>query len=514
VIIMKNFRPSTQQQAIFNFVANGVGHAVVEAKAGSGKTTTILQSMQYIPKGKNTTFLAFNTDIAKHINVKLKEMNIDATARTFHSLGWSNWKKYTGFVPNLIPFKIKNILQGKLSRSDYKLYGKDVQKLVEKAKLVGLVPEEANNLASGIVPDTEYEWMKIIKHYGSELKDIDIGTQIAKEALYASIQDKNTIDFNDMLFMPIIYNAPFFQNDVLFIDEAQDTSDIRREMAKRAIKEDGRIIAVGDRYQSIYGFAGANPDSMDLLTKDLKAEVLPLSVTYRCATSIVALAKAIVPDIQARENAPIGRIENLGESFNIQKFRDTDMILCRNAAPLIAFAFFLLRNKIACQIKGRDIGRSLISLIEKLDAQSIEELMKKLKGGCKKECNKLLAKDEEANLEIIIDKYGAIEALLEDMRHATVGDVVLELKAMFNLGVDYNDDVLKDKAEQEKVNIILTLSTVHRAKGLEAPRVYILNKELMPSIYAKKEWEKQQEKNIEYVAYTRAEKELYFIKNQ
>jgi superfamily I DNA/RNA helicase len=83
---MKKNIPSAQQEAIFNFVANGIGHAVVEAKAGSGKITTILQSMQYIPKSKNTTFLAFNTDIAKHINFKLKEMNINATAKTFHSL--------------------------------------------------------------------------------------------------------------------------------------------------------------------------------------------------------------------------------------------------------------------------------------------------------------------------------------------------------------------------------------------------------------------------------------------
>jgi superfamily I DNA/RNA helicase len=111
-----------------------------------------------------------------------------------------------------------------LSGNDYKLYGKDVKKLVENAKLAGLVPEKANYLASGIVPDNEHEWMKIIEHYGSDLKDIDIGTRIAKETLYASIQDKNTIDFNDMLYMPIIYNATFSQNDFLFIDEAQDTS--------------------------------------------------------------------------------------------------------------------------------------------------------------------------------------------------------------------------------------------------------------------------------------------------
>lgn len=250
---------------------------------------------------------------------------------------------------------------------------------------------------------------------------------------------------------------------------------------------------------------------MDLLREDFKGKLFPLSVTYRCATSIVARAQTIVPDIQARENAPNGTVEDLGTNFNIHKFKNTDMILCRNSAPLIVLAYKLFRSSIPCQVKGRDIGRNLIALIEKCDARSIEHLMQKLKEGCKLECDRLLAKDDDANLDLIIDKYGAIGALLEKMKHTTVGDVIKELKLMFNLGVDKKDDDQKDKAEMQEKKIMLTLSTVHRAKGLEAPRVYILNKSLMPSIYAKKGWEKQQEKNIEYVAYTRAEEKLYFI---
>lgn len=255
-IMIKKFSPTPQQEAIFEFVANGVGHAVIEAKAGSGKTTTILQSMQYIPKGNDITFLAFNTDIAKHINSKLRESNINATAKTFHSLGLSAWNNYTERPPTLISNKIPRILKEKLSWRDYKQLGEQVLSLVEKAKFAGLVPEEANDLATGIVPDTEHEWTKMYEHYGIDSSNIDTAIQIAKDTLYASIQDKQTIDFNDMLYLPIIYNAPFFQNDFLFIDEAQDTSDIRREMAKRAVKETGRIIAVGDSHQAIYGFAG------------------------------------------------------------------------------------------------------------------------------------------------------------------------------------------------------------------------------------------------------------------
>jgi len=58
----------------------------------------------------------------------------------------------------------------------------------------------------------------------------------------------------------------------------------------------------------------------------------------------------------------------------------------------------------------------------------------------------------------------------------------------------------------------IILSSVHRAKGLEAERVFILKPELMPHPLATSEQELQQEMNIKYVAITRAKKELYIVR--
>ena len=58
----------------------------------------------------------------------------------------------------------------------------------------------------------------------------------------------------------------------------------------------------------------------------------------------------------------------------------------------------------------------------------------------------------------------------------------------------------------------VVFSTVHKAKGLQSPTVYILNPELMPSAHASSDWEIQQEENIQYVAYTRAQVQLVFIR--
>ncbi len=55
------------------------------------------------------------------------------------------------------------------------------------------------------------------------------------------------------------------------------------------------------------------------------------------------------------------------------------------------------------------------------------------------------------------------------------------------------------------------LHLVSLAKGLEAERVFILRPDLMPLSRARQAWEQQQERNIEYVAYTRSKSALYFV---
>jgi len=61
---------------------------------------------------------------------------------------------------------------------------------------------------------------------------------------------------------------------------------------------------------------------------------------------------------------------------------------------------------------------------------------------------------------------------------------------------------------------VLTLATVHKSKGLEWDRVFILDPKLMPSKYARQQWQLDQETNIHYVAITRARQELYYIDSE
>ena len=85
-----------------------------------------------------------------------------------------------------------------------------------------------------------------------------------------------------------------------------------------------------------------------------------------------------------------------------------------------------------------------------------------------------------------------METLSDNLK--TVNELIDKIKIIFN---DVGEGVC--------------LSTIHKAKGLEADNVFILAKSLMPSIYARQEWEVISEENLEYVAITRAKKTLQYI---
>jgi superfamily I DNA/RNA helicase len=97
-----------------------------------------------------------------------------------------------------------------------------------------------------------------------------------------------------------------------------------------------------------------------------------------------------------------------------------------------------------------------------------------------------------STIQTMLDKIEAIEILSGDL--VLVSDVTKKIQSIFS---------------DEKSGIVL--STIHKAKGLESDNVFILNQDLMPSRWARKDWEKEQEQNLIYVAYTRAKHKLSFI---
>lgn len=503
------FKPSPYQKAIFDFVASGRGSAKIEAVAGSGKTTTIVKALELIPPYLKVAFLAFNRSIAQELK-KLVPGHVQAC--TLNSLGHRAWTKHVGKVCQLDANKTRAILDAIVESSgwDGDTYGKfrenrsEITKMVALAKAHGLAPSGCG--LTGLVPDDIRSWLDLIDHHNLDVEEEDIHFVIetARQALKVSVRKQGLIDFDDQLYMTVLYNVPMFRFDVIFVDEAQDLSPIQHALLRKALKPGGRLIAVGDPRQAIYGFRGADAESMARLGRDFGCVNLPLSISYRCPQNVVMYAQQIVSHIEAAPSAPEGEVISLPH-YDAQDFNAEDLIICRNTAPVVEMAYALIRRRVPVRVLGREIGQGLVALINRLDRRKSgrnihgeKGLVERLDRWRQRETEKYVAKGDDAKAEAVADKAETLQVMIEESDVETAEDLIREIEQLFS----------DDKKE------ILTLSTVHKAKGLEAPRVFVLEPDLMPSKYARKEWQIEQEKNLMYVAYTRAKQTLVFIRLQ
>lgn len=494
-------KPSPNQQAIFDFIQNGKGSCIIEAVAGSGKTTTLVGALQKMDLKKDIAFLAFNKAIADELK---KRTPRGVNVLTFNGMGHRAWLNMTRdtYVIKLNKYKISDIVRGdkfkkKWGEFQTRRLGGSVLKLVNLAKHHGLVPEDNPVEAIGLISDTTETWEHLVDHYDVQFdSEIDMvnSVQMARDVLNQSLNDWATIDFNDQLYMTVVCGATMQKYDMLLIDEAQDISEIVRAMLARSLKPNGRLIAVGDPCQAIYGFRGADSNSLNNIATTFNCIRLPLSISYRCPKNVVKEAKRYVSHIEPHESAPDGEVKDVGVA-KPEMFKQGDLVVCRLTAPLIQLAYLLIVNKVPVTVKGRDIGKGLVILIEKLKPKGIDSLRDKLGEWKRKETQRILRKDPDANTTKIDDKYTCIMTFINCTKVYTVPELCRSIGSLF-------DDNSTGK---------VVLSTVHRVKGLEADKVFILNKELLPLPWAKKEWQRVQERNLAYVAVTRAKKQLFYV---
>jgi superfamily I DNA/RNA helicase len=248
---------------------------------------------------------------------------------------------------------------------------------------------------------------------------------------------------------------------------------------------------VGDDRQAIYSFRGADAGSLDRLKAELGAHELGLTVTYRCGRNIVDLAATIVPDFQAGPANPEGSILGLNPANLVAEAAAGDFILSRTNAPLVSTAMALLRQGKRTKIAGRDIGAGLKSLVTKLSrtARSVPEFVERLEGWAARECKRASKlKNPEAKIDQILDQKETLASLTDGARN--VAEITSRIDALFtDNGLGAND--------------VITCSSVHRSKGLEADRVFILTETLRNNSI--------EEENIRYVAITRAKHTLVWV---
>lgn len=459
------------QKNIFRDIAKATDHTVVIARAGSGKTSTIVEGFRYLPKGKKTLMVAFNKSIAEELKQRAPSY---VDVMTLHSLGFRAIKQVFGEVV-LDNDKARLIVESIIG-NEYELW--DLNQSICKCV----------SLCKGFLFDTPKGVSDLIDQFGIEIFDLprEVFTDHVLKTLAKCKAQKQIIDFDDMIWFPFVYRLNVGKFDVVFVDEAQDLNAAQMAMVLSAIKPAGRIIAVGDPAQSIYQFRGADSEAIPNFINKLKAKTLPLSVTYRCPKKVVKLAQEIVPDIMAAEGSEEGIVEDLDVAFLLKNVKVGDFILSRTNAPLIKHCMALLKAGVPANIQGRDVGANLLYFIKKSKARTINAFIAYVNEWRDNEVKRLLS--EKKNTEVCIDKAECLLNLCEGT--LTIKDLKETIEKLFN---DVNDDAK------------VILSTTHKAKGLERDRVFVL-----VNTY-RKSGTGGEEDNLWYVAITRAKKELYLV---
>lgn len=490
--------PSEYTQSIVNYVNgwfDGSGSSasrtlVINALAGTGKTTTGKEIVKQLPRSVTGLSVAFGKAVALELR-KVMPRNVRAT--TIHSMGL---KAYTNMYPltddGINPNKVKILLQAYMDMEEY-------------GHLVSVIEQIVSLVKANLSDVDDISLDKLVEYYGvlfntySESDpDYDLRDFVYPAVRYVietGLKMTNMIDMDDMVYMPIMLNAPCQQYDFIFGDEVQDWNKADLELVLRHSSPTTRHLFVGDRYQSMYGFRGADVNSIQTICNRMDAEELPLPMTYRSPKLAVEMVNDMFPHIGlvAAPWAIDGVVKYASTEVALNEMVSGDMVLCRTNAPLMKICISLIGRGIKATVRGKSIGTGLVVMIQRMQTQDVVKLLDKLQEYKTREVAKLMAADKASAAQQLDDIVETIVALSSGC--ITVQQIIDRIFTIFS------DDATEG----------VVCSSIHKAKGLEADRVYLVKPELMPHPAASSDWELQQECNIAYVALTRWKKQLTFV---
>jgi len=462
---------------------------VLEALAGTGKTTTLL----YAAPDHPTLALAFNKKIQEELSSRFPS-NVEC--KTLNGLGHKAVMKMLGGYPEIDKSKLYTLVCQALNHSELdaktarKLFP-DIMNLTKSARQAGILHSARYN-AIPLLQDTNENWEDLCDEYDLDERAIPTARQALKLCVEAAL--KGHIDFQDQLYLPVVFRAPLPKNQyqTIILDEAQDLGPLEHKMVELCMG--GRLIAAGDSRQSLYQWKGAFTDSMNRLLDKTNAISMPLTVTWRCPKAVVREAQHIVPSYEAAPDASEGSVAywNNWTPKDIKPGKDT-AILCRRNKPLFAVAMSLLQNKIPCHIEGRDIGIGLNKIINQLASKNepSDKLIAAIDNWRQQKEEKLHRDGKKAKIPKIRDQADSIIAVATSV--STVRETTRKIDDLFGKNIS-----------------ALTLSTVHKAKGKEWRHVYILGQiGSRDNEYSSSS--SLEEENIQYVAITRALESLEYL---
>ena len=293
-------------------VVSTEGPLLILAGAGSGKTKVLTTRIAYLIEEKKVNpfhilAITFTNKAAKEMQSRLIKLIGDVAngiqVSTFHSFGLKILREnyeLLGYDRNFVIMDsddsltvIKRIL--KSMDLDPKQYNPTaIKNKISGCKNELMTPEMYERYAT-----TEFE--KIVLQ--------------VFEAYERKLRENNSIDFDDLLILPIrlFQKYPYILEKYqdrfryVLIDEYQDTNEAQYILTKMLSAKYRNICVVGDENQSIYAFRGANYRNILNFEKDYKeTKTIKLEQNYRSTQNILNAANQVIRNNQSRKDKKIG----------------------------------------------------------------------------------------------------------------------------------------------------------------------------------------------------------------
>jgi len=438
---------STHQEAILDFVRRGTGHGLVEATAGSGKTTTLVMVARLLVEElgvapSRVVFLAFNRSAAAQLRARLPA-GVDAL--TLHALG------RRVLVAAERPVELNE------------------EKYVDLAAASGAPAHAHNALAAAArfarldLAPAPLNVEALRARYALELPLPSEEAASYLDGMLDGATGSDEVDFTDLLYLPVRFGLRVPSYDFVCVDEAQDMSRLSLGFVLRLVEAGARALFVGDASQAIYGFAGADAASLERVAAATKATRLPLSVSYRCPTSHVVLARRLSPHMLPAPGAITGRVRLASNATLVPSLSPGDLVLSRTNGPLLDLALRVAASGVPVVVLGDDRLAEAGTLVTELaEAGSVDR--QKVQSSLEAEVRRLerempLSLELPRALDDVRHRHQAVAVALAAARSSAVAPVKAALLRLFDVA---------------RVGPHVLLSTVHKAKGREADRVFLL----------------------------------------
>ena len=526
------------------------GPLLVLAGAGSGKTKVLTHRVAYLinqnlVNAENCLLLTFTNKAAKEMKERMGNINL-GFAGTFH-----------GFCAKVL--KSDGAAIG-IDRN-FLIYDDGDQKDLVKEIINDLGIKDSIKPASILYSISEAKNQMLTPQGFAEIATGDLGDATAKVYIKYEkrLSEINALDFDDLLLKTVkLFEVPEvltkWQTKIkqIFVDEWQDTNKIQYKLIRLLDGNRGVITAVGDASQSVYSWRGADYRNINYLMNDYpKIKVINLEQNYRSTQNILDAANSVIskntghPILKLWTEKPEGKKITLFTANN--GFDEADYVVSKikrlgNYKDIAVLYRTNAQSRVLEEaLMHASIPYTLVGGVRFYDRKEIKDILSYLrllfnnKDSVSQKRALSLGKrrfDKFMMININPEEYPTIDVLdlviketeyLNKFKEDDAEDYqrlenIKELRSValeFPLLTDFLENVsLVEAASTKSIDGSqgVTLMTLHAAKGLEFPIVFIVGMEEGLFPHSRALWEKEQmeeERRLMYVGITRAKEVLY-----